>query len=64
MLDVRLHLSVNMWTHQPGLHRRKATLDFSSTFLLRCLPLFFYRRWIQPSLSLLDREVDFCVPPT
>ena len=27
-----------LWTYQPGLHRRKVTQDFSSTFLLRCLP--------------------------
>ena len=26
------------WTYQPGLHRRKVTQDFSSTFLLRCGP--------------------------
>ena len=43
ILDVRLHhLSVNMWTHQPGSHRRKVTPDcflfFLSDFLLRCLP--------------------------
>ena len=30
--DVRLHLSVNMRTHQPESHRRKGT------FFLRCLP--------------------------
>ena len=33
-LDVRLHLSANMWTHQPGSHRRKATQEFVN-FLLR-----------------------------
>ena len=26
------------WTYQPGSHRRKVTQDFSSTFLLRCVP--------------------------
>ena len=31
------------WIYQPGSHRRKATEDFSSTFLLRCMPLFFSR---------------------
>ena len=31
------------WTYQPGSRRRKITLDFSSTFLLRCVPLFFSR---------------------
>ena len=43
-----------------GSHRRKATQDFSSTFLLRCLPYFFSRR-IQPFLSLGDCEVEFHV---
>ena len=28
-------------TYQPGSHRRKVTLDFSTTFLLRCVPCFF-----------------------
>ena len=38
------------------------TQDFS-TYLLRCLPYFFIARRIQPSLlSLVDREVEFCVP--
>ena len=31
------------WTYQPGSHRRKVTQDFSSTFFLRCVPLFFSR---------------------
>ena len=26
------------WTYQPGSHRRKVTQDFSSTFLLPCVP--------------------------
>ena len=26
------------WTYQPGSHRRKVTHNFSSTFLLRCVP--------------------------
>ena len=26
------------WTYQPGSHRRKFTQDFSSTFLLQCVP--------------------------
>ena len=26
------------WTYQPGSHRRKVTQDFSSIFLLRCVP--------------------------
>ena len=35
-----------------------------STFLLRCLPFFFIARRVQHSLSLVDREVEFCVPTT
>ena len=31
------------WTYQPGSHRRKITQDFSYTFLLRCVRLFFSR---------------------
>ena len=31
------------WMYQPGSHRRKVTHDFLSTFLLRCMPLFFSR---------------------
>ena len=27
-----------LWKYQPGSHKRKVTQDFSSTFLLRCLP--------------------------
>ena len=34
------------------------TPDFS-TFLLRYLPHFFIARRIQPSLSLVDRKVEF-----
>ena len=52
------------WTYQPGSHRKKEghTQDFSSPFLLRCLPSFFLSRRIQPAfLSLVDREVEFCV---
>ena len=26
------------WTYQPGSHRRKVTQNFSSSFLLRCVP--------------------------
>ena len=26
------------WTYQPGSHKRKVRQDFSSTFLLRCVP--------------------------
>ena len=35
--------SGHQWTYQPGSHRREVTQDFSSTFFLRCVPLFFSR---------------------
>ena len=35
--------SGHQWTYQPGSHRRKVTQDFSTTFFLRCVPLFFSR---------------------
>ena len=37
------------WTYQPGSHRRKVAQDFSSTFLLRCVPLFFSREGFRRS---------------
>ena len=50
------------WTYQPGSHRRKVTQqDFSSTFLSAVRALIFLARRIQPFLSLVDREVEFCV---
>ena len=43
-------------------HRKKVTRDFSSTFFLRCVPLFFSREGFSHSfLSLVDREVEICV---
>ena len=36
------------------------TQDFS-TFILRCLPSLFSREGFSPFLSLVDREVEFCV---
>ena len=48
-----------MWMHQPESLRRKNTEDIS-TFLLRAvLALIFIARRIQPSVSLVDREVKF-----
>ena len=55
ILDVK-----SVCVYQPESHRRKVTQDFSSTFLLRCMPLFLARR-IQLFLSLVDREVEICV---
>ena len=38
VLSSHLFWTSGLWTYQPGSHRRNATQDFSSTFLLRCLP--------------------------
>ena len=40
VLPSHLFWTSDLWTHQPGSHRRKVTQDFS-TSLLRCLPYFF-----------------------
>ena len=47
------------WTYQPGSHRRKVTQDFSSTFLLRCVPLFFSREGFIHSFPLLTVKSNF-----
>ena len=47
--------------HQPGSHMRKAKRYFS-TFLFAVLTFIFIASKIRPSLSLVDREVEFCAP--
>ena len=37
VLSSHLFWTSDLWTHQPGSHRRKVTQDFSSTFLPACL---------------------------
>ena len=49
-------LSLHRASQPSNTHRRKVTRGFS-TPLLRCRPFFFLVRRIQPSLSLVDREV-------
>ena len=52
------------WTYQPGSHRRKVTQDFSSTFFLRCVPLFFSREGFShffPSSTVKSNFVCVCV---
>ena len=54
------------WTYQPGSHRRKVTQEEGHTgFFIHLLSavraLIFLARRIQPFLSLVDREVEFCV---
>ena len=46
------------WTYQPGSHRRKVTQDFS-TFLLRCMPLFFSREGFSHSFPSSTVKSNF-----
>ena len=48
------------WTYQPGSHRRKVTQDFHPPSFSAVRALIFLARMIQPLLSLVDREVEFC----
>ena len=48
------------WTYQPGSHRRKVT-GFLIHLPSAVRALIFVARRIQPFLSLVDREVEFCV---
>ena len=43
VLYSHLFCMLGLWTYQTGSHRRKVNHDFSSIFLLRCLPNFFWR---------------------
>ena len=52
--------SGHQWTYQPGSHRRKVT-KFIIHLLSAVHALIFLARRIQPFLSLVDREVEFCV---
>ena len=47
------------WTYQPGSHRRKVTQDFSSTFLLRCVPYFFSREGFSYSFPSSTAKSNF-----
>ena len=49
------------WTYQPGSHRRKVTQDFLIHLPSAVRALIFVARRIQPFLSLVGREVEFCV---
>ena len=46
ILDVRLHLSVNMWTHQPGSRRR--VFSFTPSFCGACLNFLSRERFSCP----------------
>ena len=47
-----------MWTYQPGSHKKEGHTGF--LYLPSAvLAIIFIARRIQPSLSLVDREIDF-----
>ena len=52
------------WTHQPGPHRGKVTQGFLIHLLSAVRALIFLARKIQPLLSLVESEVEFCVLTT
>ena len=47
------------WMYQPGSHRRKVIQDFSSTFLLRCVPQFFSREGFSHSFPSSNVKSNF-----
>ena len=47
------------WMYQPGSHRRKVTQDFSSTFLLRRMPLFLSREGFSRSFPSSTVKSNF-----
>ena len=58
--------SGHQWTYQPGSHRRKVTQEEGHTeffiHLLSAVRAFiFLARRIRPFVSVVDREVEFCV---
>ena len=49
------------WMYQPGSHRRKCHTGVLSHLSSAVHAFIFLARGIQPFLSLVDREVEFCV---
>ena len=62
VLSSHLLYTSELWTHQPGPHRRKVTKDVCLHLPSAVLALIFIARSILPSVSLVDHEVEFCVP--
>ena len=62
VLSSYLFWTSGLWTyHQPGSHRRKVTQDYFFHLPSAVLALTFIARRNPPFLSLVDREVEFCV---
>ena len=49
------------WTYQPGFTQEEGHTGFFIHLLSAVRALIFIARRIQPFLSLVDREVEFCV---
>ena len=62
VLSSHLFWTSDLWTHKPGSHGRKATHSAFIHLPSAVLALVYIARRIQPSLYLVDREVEFCVP--
>ena len=56
VLSSHLFWTSDLWTHQPGSHGKKVTQDFLH-LPSAVLALIFIAKKIQPSLSLVDRQV-------
>ena len=54
-----LWTSSSLYMYQPGSQRRKVTQDFSSTFHLRCMPLFFSREGFSRSFPSSTVKSNF-----
>ena len=52
------------WTYQPGVTQEGGHTGFFIHLLSAVRALIFLARRIQPFLSLVDREVEFCVLTT
>ena len=60
VLSSHLFWTSGLWTYQPRGHKEECHTGFRH-FLSAVLALIFLARRIQPFLSLVDREVEFCV---
>ena len=61
VLSSHLFWTSGLWTHQPESHRRKESHTGIIHLPSAVLALTFLARRIQPSLSLVDREIDLWV---
>ena len=62
VLSSRLFWTSDLWTYHPGVTQEEGHTGFLTHLPSAVLALIFLARRIQPFLSLVDREVEFCVP--